>query len=167
MMNSINQVGKLINNTLGNNYIPFNKLTFLLNNKKVSYKVIYHNHQIIAIAWVQLLSKEKLRLKTKNKVHITKAIKVLEVVAVHPKFQKLGFGSMVVKDLLTEMNSPVVCFAWTSFSEVFLKSVLIKQNFKTIKTSYLHYYKDSLSKNFGCKICGNPPCKCAVTVFKK
>lgn len=167
MMNSINQVSKLINNTLGENYISLNKLTFLLKNKKVSYKVIYHNRQVVAIAWMQLLPKEKLRIKTKHKVHITKPMKVLEVVMVHPNFQKRGIGSKVVKDLLVDINSSVICLAWKSNSVIFLNNILLNQGFKKIKTNYLHYYNNSIVDNYCCKICGNPPCKCAVTVFKK
>lgn len=161
-----NQAQNIVNLTLGDGYIDISKIKST-GYKKYKIYTITLQHKIIGIAWICWLNKNKLIHKSLHKLSYSNKTPIIDVVAVHPKFQNKGIGKKLFHQIFNPKNIPhILCFAWDYNGEIHLEKLLLKNNFKSIISFNNYYLKESLFKGFSCSACGFP-CTCGIKIFRK
>jgi ribosomal protein S18 acetylase RimI-like enzyme len=160
------QAQNIVNLTLGEGYIDIQKIKSS-GYQKYDVFIVQHHRQVLGIAWVKFLSREDIIKKTRNKLSFSKLTAHIDVVAIHPKFQKKGIGNQLFKQIIKQnKHCKMLCFAWDNQGKVHLNKLLTRNNFKEIIGFKNYYLKDSLTLGFNCSVCGFP-CKCGIKIYRK
>ena len=165
-LSQIKQAQHIVNVTLGEGYIDVAKIKSSGYQKYQIY-IIQKQHQILGIAWVKWLSRENIIAKSRNKLSFANLTPHIDVIAIHPKFQKKGIGKQLFNLITQNQNhSKTLCFAWDNHGKVHLHNLLSKHHFKAIIGFKNYYLKDSLAQGFSCSVCGFP-CTCGIKIYRK
>jgi GNAT superfamily N-acetyltransferase len=160
------QAQNIVDLTLGEGYIDVKKIKSSGYQKKIIY-LIQQQHQIIGIAWVKYLNREKLINKTHNKLSYSNLTPIIDVVAIHPRFQKKGIGKQLFNSFcLQKKYTKILCFAWDNNGKVHLNKLLVLHHFTKITGFKKYYLNDSIQQNFSCSACGFP-CKCGIQLYRR
>jgi len=173
----LKEVFELANNTLGNNYITSSYLKQYLNSKNYLGFVLLENNKVIAFISIVILSPSTLKkMVLKENDWFYKLAKNYPKIAlqkqtiVNPKFTNQGIGTKLVKlsiKEVTPLTDIQLSTVWKKEGDLAMEKLLLKNDFRLIKTIQNYWYKDSLNNNYNCLICGTPPCKCATEVYIK
>jgi ribosomal protein S18 acetylase RimI-like enzyme len=99
-------------------------------------------------------------------------IAVIKTIAIHPNFQRKGYGTKLLQHIIHKIeiqkNACSIYYpAWKeSACDGFCK-LLINKGFKEVKEYKNYWSADSVQNNYSCVKCGNPPCNCTMVLFKK
>lgn len=97
-----------------------------------------------------------------------KTICIRKHMAVHPDFEQLGVGNLLLEKGLQYIEHKVevvVSMAWQNKSTIPIEDLLIRHGFGKTYVFYDYWYHESLSKNYLCDSCGNPPCRCSAVLY--
>ena len=164
MKASINQIHHLVEVCLGRNYISKNRLRRILM-RRFFLATVFNGHQLVGVAWMRQISGTQFTNKTKGALKLSKDVLILDVMAVHPKYQKSGIGKCLMENLMNQIgNHSWFCFAWKSSSGIHMAGLLKKAKARVIWENRAHYFHESLALNYICPKCG-VPCKCGVVLY--
>jgi GNAT superfamily N-acetyltransferase len=165
MKASIDQIHQLVEACLGENYISKSKLRRIFM-RRFYLATVYNGRALIGVAWFKYISGREFTTKSKGSIKLSAETLILDVMAVHPKYQKRGVGKQLMEKLLkSAKDESWYCFAWKSKDGVHMASLLKRIGAKPIWKNDLHYFKESIKSVYKCPICGNP-CKCGVVLYK-
>jgi len=94
----------------------------------------------------------------------------IDIIVVHPDFQKKKLGTDLFKKAIFELSKlnvkQFLLFHWerNDFPE---PKYAIKQGFSFQKTIPEYWKEESLKLNYDCAECGPPPCQCVCSVYIK
>lgn len=95
---------------------------------------------------------------------------VRRATSVHPNHRRKGIANDMVQrslKIFNEAADAMVSIAWKSTKGVHMRWPLENNNFRPILEMKNFYYELSISRNFICPICGDPPCKCDAILYMK
>ena len=161
---------------LGKDYFPAipqsdkNKIVFL---------VAISSKKFIGFAYARITKKDDLNVILKNRqIDIPPDIKLadetgtlgfLNTVCVNPDFQGRGVATILIKECLNNLVTlgaeTLICIAWKSSAGVKIGGVLSKLGFREWITLDKFWAEESISQNFSCPVCGNPPCNCSAVIY--
>ncbi len=88
----------------------------------------------------------------------------LRSLVVHPDYRGHGLGTRLTAYIiqwLTDHGAKVfVGLSWDSHSPQSSLKMLLSMGFKVDRVIKAYWHDISLKENFGCPVCGPPPCKC-------
>ncbi|MCX6353237.1 MAG: hypothetical protein NTX03_15470 [Bacteroidetes bacterium] len=98
-------------------------------------------------------------------------IGVIKTIAVDAAFEGQGLGTALTHDKLIIMEeyaaNTAMSIAWKTENEKNYTGILKNFNFSVVSEIPNYWYADSLSKNYSCQGCGEPPCGCMAVVYSK
>lgn len=171
----IDGVITLSNLLLGKDYLTPSLLQeYLANDNKIAF-VVKAENQIIGFLLIQICDpKEVTSLALTEKEWFSNLFNnyplgVIKTIAIHPNYKQQGIGTALTKkgvEKLTKSCEKIISICWnqkeaTSFNFVLEKCGL--QNLKEIKNFWKN---DSLTKEYNCPICGDPPCVCSAFIYE-
>ena len=95
---------------------------------------------------------------------------VINSIAVHPNYQKKGVGSGLIEksvEKLSRVSKNLLSVCWEHNNTVNLASILNRFGFDPIHKIEQYWYNDSILKDYSCKFCGRPPCRCNAVLYVK
>jgi len=155
----------------GANYLTISKLKKLLK-KNGAFNKIEINNKIIGFCLAQIMQPNEKNLDFEVADSQTDKIAVIKTMAIHPNFQRKGFGTLMLKHAVKQIHSitnlsSIYYASWIeSKSEGFCKSVK-DEGFSEFKLYKNFWLNDSLQNNYTCIVCGNPPCNCSMRLYRK
>ncbi len=88
----------------------------------------------------------------------------LKSLVVHPDYRGQGLGKrlneVVFKWFREQGARTLVTLSWESGSAQSSLKMLQSLGFQVDRVMKAYWYQDSLTHNFGCPVCGDPPCRC-------
>jgi GNAT superfamily N-acetyltransferase len=165
----------IANLTLGKAYLDAKSITEFYDKGCLGF-VYQENLQVTGFAFALISNTESLitdyRLPEKFIPHMAiEKIALLKTMAIHPKFQKHGFGAAIMGALLLaaekEKINTIYVVAWKSEQKINLGPLLLQFGFTEIISLVNFWREDSLAKKYACPACGGPPCTCDAVIFKK
>jgi GNAT superfamily N-acetyltransferase len=88
----------------------------------------------------------------------------LKSLVVHTDYRGQRLGTRLTALTLEWMRDhgakTFVGLSWDSGSRASSITMLFSMGFRVDKIMTAYWYQESLKHNFGCPVCGNPPCKC-------
>lgn len=158
---------RLLDQYIGENYYSEATIQKVFKSKNYSYQTIFHQHQLIALAWIKFPNAKSWNTKLMGKIKCTLLHPLLELVVVDKGFQHKGIATQLMKQLISQLpNTVIYCTAWNYTPKYPLQHCLKKLGFKLLKTSELHYLKESIQQKYTCPICYYP-CYCNLSLWKK
>lgn len=97
-------------------------------------------------------------------------IAIFKTLAVHPDHQHKGYGSILLKhglELLETYQLPILYILWKEGERAGFAKRIKNLGFTPFADIKNYWLNDSLKKNYHCKRCGPPPCKCSATFYIK
>lgn len=158
LLKPLNEISKI---NFGENYLLFSKTI-----KKSQEVLVIQNSQKNICGF--LLSDSE--IKSCNNQH--SVVLTLKTIAVHPLWQKRGVGTYLfdfwLNQIKAEPNTLIQIPLWKQSNGIAaLENLAVKMGFRYYKTELNYWYEDSLLKNYQCKFCGPPPCKCHLIWYTK
>lgn len=161
---------------LGKGYLP--DIPQLDKNKTVLL-VALSSKKFIGFAYARITEKDDLNVILKNRtIDIPPDLKLadergtlglLKTVCVEPENQGRGVATILIKECLNNLVTlgaeTFICIAWKSSAGVQIGGVLSKLGFREWITLDKFWAEESISQNFSCPVCGNPPCNCSAVIY--
>lgn len=97
-----------------------------------------------------------------------KLIALRKHLAVDNHYQGKGIGKLLVIDGIKQLRSMVdyiISIVWKESAEHSLGKLLQKVGATPIRTIPDYWKEDSLTKQYDCPICGQPPCACSTIIY--
>jgi len=165
---------KAISDTcFGFNYLTMEQLAGIIEFPGVFLK-IRHQELIIGFCITRFIADEKtpdpLILKAFSQ-NFSFPYGIIKTIAILPEFQNKGFGfallETIIGGLRQKYNVRVFLYpAWTESESFLFTNKLKKLGFKSVEKIPDFWYADSMKHNYRCIKCGQPPCRCSLTLFK-
>jgi|GEM_PF-841062 len=95
-------------------------------------------------------------------------IGVLKTIAVKEECHNQGVGTLLTKkslEILKKKTDFIISVCWDNNGENSITKILEKFNMKLIRQIDEYWKDDSIKKNYSCKICGAPPCRCNALIY--
>ena len=164
--NSIKAAYKLLQESLGMNYISF--LEFCDNIKDNQVIIKTNNNEVVGVLLFKIQTEKEFfdNYKIINKFD---NIKILNLKTIAVKYPKQGIGSELVKHCIDKYKKYVNKFyspLWKSSNGINAKKLFEHFGFIYVAEVGNYWYEDSIGKNNYCPIC-NTPCKCSLIVYCK
>ena len=167
---------QLSSRLLGKGYLP--TISQSDKNKIVSLVAI-SSKKLIGFAHAKITEKDDLNVILKNpQIDIPPDLKLadetgtlgfLKTVCVEPDFQGRGVATILIKECLNNLVTlgaeTLICIAWKNSAGVQIGGVLSKLGFREWITLDKFWAEESISQNFSCPVCGNPPCNCSAVIY--
>jgi GNAT superfamily N-acetyltransferase len=167
---------ELSSRLLGKGYLP--NIPRLDKNKTVLL-VALSSKTFIGFAYARITEKNNLNGILKNRtIDIPPDIKLadergtlglLKTVCVEPDSQGRGVATILIKECLNNLVTlgaeTLISIAWKSSAGVQIGGVLSKLGFREWITLDKFWAEESISQNFSCPVCGNPPCSCSAVIY--
>jgi hypothetical protein len=175
--NHLEQVLDIANITLGENYLTRVSLNQFLNSKSHFAFVSIEDKKVLGFVSSIILTPIQLKnivLKENDwfyelaKNHSKIAFRKHTIV--NPIFLNIGVGTKLVKfsnNIIDSLCDLQISTVWKKNDENIMSKLLLKNEFKFIKSIPNYWEKNSLNNNYSCPICGIPPCICAASVVIK
>ncbi len=167
---NITKVVALSNKAFGKNYLPLSYYKKFINSDVNIGMVMVANKNIVGFitSTIYLVNRantcEELYFNFNDLQH---DIAIIKQVVVAPKYQKKGIGNLLLKQLISTINTKeIICIAWQRDKNIVIANLLLKNNFRKLKSIPNYWFNDSVSKQYNCPECKKPPCKCTGVVFK-
>lgn len=165
-------ITSISNACFGLNYITTKLLSNMLSEPGIYNKIVLEN-KLIGFCLAQILNTETKDLEFEiPDLQQEEKIAVIKTIAIHPNYQRKGFGTQLLKQVVHQINGVAEVYSiyypsWIeSESDGFSKSVK-NEGFKEFKLYQNFWLNDSLKHNYTCIRCGNPPCKCSMKLYRK
>ncbi len=94
---------------------------------------------------------------------------VIHTIAVDASFANHGLGTLLTKkgiEILSKDVNQIISICWDQHEQTSYSKVLEKCGFQFAKAIPNYWFNDSLQKNYNCKLCGEPPCKCQALIYQ-
>jgi GNAT superfamily N-acetyltransferase len=99
-----------------------------------------------------------------------KNIGLLDILVVHPNYQRQGIGSALFKAGMMEFSkhhvNSYILNHWVK-KELPEPIIAIKHGFNLKETVVNYWQQESLKFKYHCVECGPPPCKCSCSIYIK
>lgn len=160
---------------LGKDFISLDAIIFYIKNVDFTIITACYKKEIVGFCILENSTFEKIENSIKKHLFLKneaqeKSIILLKTIAISPKFSRKGIGRKIIQtiDLQKEKtNSTLISVAWKSKKGIHIEKLFLEIEMQKIIEIENYWSKDSLEKNYSCKNCGKPPCKCTATIFHK
>ena len=170
-LNDFNSISRISDACFGLNYITTELLSSMLAEPGIFNKIELENN-LIGFCLVQITSGKVKDFEFEiPEIVKEEEIAIVKTIAIHPNYQRKGFGTQLLKQVVQQINSqPTISSVYypswiESESDGFSKTVK-NEGFKEIKLYQNFWLNDSLKHNYTCIRCGNPPCKCSMQLYR-
>lgn len=175
--NHVNQVIDISNKTLGDQYLTESSLQNYINSPTNFGFVMVQNEIVLGFTSIVILTPQEFKqtvLKDNDWFYFTtkeySKIAWRKQLVVNPYYMNKGIGSKLYQlssKAIEQKSNAQICTAWKNDNNSAMINLLVKSNFKHIKTIKNYWNNDSIKNNYNCLICGKPPCKCSVDIYIK
>jgi ribosomal protein S18 acetylase RimI-like enzyme len=94
---------------------------------------------------------------------------VIQTIAIDASFANQGLGTFLTQkgiEILSQYVYEIISICWDQHEQTSYSKVLEKCRFQFVKAIPNYWFNDSLQKNYHCKLCGAPPCKCQALIYE-
>jgi ribosomal protein S18 acetylase RimI-like enzyme len=169
------EVLALSDKLLGKNYLETVDLSTYLNSSDKAAMVATFNQELAGFILLHTVTLSELLEMSVcdhdwfiSQYSNTKTIGVLKTIAVDPTWKNKGIATALTHEgikYLKLKNRAIISMCWDQKEDTPFAHVLVKCGFQLIRTIPSYWSEDSLNKEYGCKICGPPPCLCNAMIF--
>jgi ribosomal protein S18 acetylase RimI-like enzyme len=175
-LSDLNEIKRLIDASLGNEYISIEILHKYIDNNNFGF-VMTADENVVGFVLNDIKSLkelgEELSLDYKILSNISPENKVglINVIVTDEKYQNKGIASELIKTSLDYYSSNnienIYVEAWkTSTGQINIGNIMDRHNFKQIFEIENYWKDDSLKYGFDCSFCGFP-CVCSAIIYCK
>jgi len=174
--NNINEVLIIADKLFGYNYLTKPELQNYINDNDKIGIVSKNDRKITGFQLMQIgkpeniiatmLCEQKWFRKQFSKY---KLIGVLKTLAVKEEYHNQGIGTLLTKkslEILRKKTDLIISVCWDNNGDNSISKILKKFNMKLIRQINEYWKDDSIKKNYSCKICGAPPCRCNALIYQ-
>lgn len=172
----INEILKISDKLFGHNYLTKPELQQYINDNNKIGIVSKNESGITGFQLMQIDKPENIvatmlseREWFRKQFSAHKLIGVLKTIAVKEGFQNQGVGTLLTKkslDILKKKTSLIISICWDKDGNNSISKILEKFNLKLVRQINEYWKDDSIEKNYSCKICGSPPCRCNALIYQ-
>ena len=97
------------------------------------------------------------------------SIGVLKTLAVKDDFRNQGIGTLLTTEsikILRKTSDCILSICWDKKDDASISTILKNCGMRQIREINEFWKEDSLKRNYSCKICGKPPCRCNAIVYQ-
>lgn len=131
--------------------------------------------KIIAYCTTRFINLDYLQKILKNKkielLEEYEKIGYIDSLAVNTDYAGKGIGSLLFQNTILKLKENNIKFVlmagWKNGTEVNIKGLALKEDFKEEFEIENFWKEDSLEYNFNCTACGKPPCLCSAVIYTK
>jgi ribosomal protein S18 acetylase RimI-like enzyme len=135
------------------------------------FKIIITDNTVAGFCFVYKYLSTNNNIPEFAKNNKTDKIAVIQTLAVLPKYQRKGLGTILLTDILADIKKQykkvtIYYPFWAESKSANFYKILIKLGFSKVK-EYPHYWhNDSLNNNYRCAACKSIPCECSMHLYK-
>ena len=96
-------------------------------------------------------------------------IGIIKTIAVSDEFKNQGIGTALTLkgiEMLEKTSNCIISICWDQKDNTPFSTILEKCGMKLTRGITEYWREDSLNKNYKCKICGPPPCRCDAFIYQ-
>lgn len=171
----IGPILKITDVELGKDYLSRDIVEEYIDKDKLETCLVVTFHEkIIGYCLCDTVTFEELRGKHRisnapSWANTDEMIGLIKTIAIQKKWQCFGIGELIIKRVFENWRKADITvsasIAWMHGGKTNVGKLLEKVGMKSVGIIEEYWKEDSIENNYGCPVCGEPPCTCSADIY--